>query len=88
MKLKITGRAVHDKDGELIPVGTIISLESDEVPSWLANKVEVLGAPTAESEPVLNVEQDDLDKKAEAARQVEDDKAAAAKAVVDKATKA
>lgn len=73
MKVKITQRGVYDKDNNELEVGSVLNLGSDvtDVPLFLKNKCEVLGAKPKEAEAVTNVDPDA-------------DKAAADKAAADK----
>ena len=41
MKFEVTQKGVYDKDGKPVPVGTVVELQSDDVPGYLVNKGQV-----------------------------------------------
>lgn len=46
MQLKITKPGYHDRKGEAVPVGTIITVSGDKIPAALVNKCERLDGGT------------------------------------------
>lgn len=51
MRLKITKPGYHDKDGQPVEVGTIITVKGDDVPSALVNKCEIVADDVKGKEP-------------------------------------
>lgn len=47
MKFEITEKGVYDEGGKRVPVGTVIDLEDNEVPTFLKGKGRKLHAATA-----------------------------------------
>ena len=50
MRVKINQAGAFDRDGVEIQLGTVLTLQSEAIPAWLANKAEVVAddpAPTA-----------------------------------------
>lgn len=47
MRVKITTTGVHDRDGALIPIGTVLTVQGDRVPAWLLNKAEIVAEEPA-----------------------------------------
>lgn len=58
MKIEITEKGVYDAKGELIEVGTELTVRGDEVPAWLVNKCRVIGEAKGKT-PVTNPAKDD-----------------------------
>ena len=53
MKLQVTEKGVHGKDGEKIPVGSIV--EFDSIPGFLVNKCVVVPESEKAEERTLEV---------------------------------
>lgn len=55
MRVKITQVGTFDRDGAEIPLGTVLTLQGDAIPAWLANKAEVVADdPAPEAVAVTN----------------------------------
>lgn len=64
MKIKITRKGVHDKDGKPVAIGTEIDIKGDSLPASFVNKCEILTEKKAEKAAVTS-EKGGGEKKAE-----------------------